>query len=63
MNREKKSVTVFSQDLCARLMLKGHRLQGMAADRRYPERNVFFFRNDPLVLAGIAGVAPNKLGE
>lgn len=63
MNREKKSVTVFSQDLCAHLMLKGHRLQGMAADRRYPERNVFFFRNDPLVLADIAEIAQNKNGE
>ena len=52
MEREKKSVTVFSQDLCARLMLKGHRLQGMAADR-----NVFFFRNDALVLADIAEIA------
>lgn len=57
MNREKKSITVFSQELCARLMLKGHRLQGMAADRRYLERNVFFFRNDPLVLADIAEIA------
>ena len=33
------------------------RLQGMAADRRYPERNVFFFRNDALVLADIAEIA------
>ena len=57
MERKKKSVTVFSQDLCARLMLKGHRLQSMAADKRYPERNVFFFRNDPFVLADIAEIS------
>lgn len=60
MNREKKSITVFSQELCARLMLKGHRLQGMTTDRRYPERNVFFFKNDPLVLADIADITQTK---
>lgn len=57
---EKKSLTIFSQKLCARLMLRGHRLQGMAADRRYPERNVFFFKNEPLVLADIAEITKNK---
>lgn len=42
------------------LMIKGHRLQGMATDRRYPERNVFFFKNDPLVLADIADITQTK---
>lgn len=44
MNK-KKSMTIFSQSVCAKLMLKGHRLQGMQPDRKYPERNVFFFEN------------------
>lgn len=60
MNEEKKSITVFSQKLCALLMLKGHRLQGMTADRRYPERNVFFFKSDPCVMADIAEITKNK---
>ena len=42
---DKKSITVFSQELCAELMLAGHRLQAMAKDRKYPDRNVFFFEN------------------
>ena len=42
---KKKSMTIFSQSVCAKLMLKGHRLQGMQPDKKYPERNVFFFEN------------------
>lgn len=46
LNQDEKScLTVFSQRLTADLMLKGHRLIEMRPDRRYPERNVFFFLN------------------
>lgn len=42
---KKKSMTIFSQSVCAKLMLRGYKLQGMKPDRKYPERNVFFFEN------------------
>ncbi|MGN1182175.1 MAG: hypothetical protein ACI4SR_04140 [Faecalibacillus sp.] len=42
---EKKSLTVFNQKLAGKLMMEGYKLQGIKPDRKYPERNVYFFMN------------------
>ena len=45
MSEEKKSVTVFNQKLAGKLMVEGFKLQGMRADKKFSNRNVYFFMN------------------
>lgn len=42
---EKKCVTVFTQKMATYLMQNGHKLIELKPDRKYPERNVYFFLN------------------
>ena len=44
-SNEKACLTVFSQRMAADLMKCGHRLIEMKPDRKFPDRNVFFFLN------------------
>ena len=43
MSEEKKSVTVFNQKLAGKLMMEGFKLQGMRPDKKFSNRNVYFF--------------------
>lgn len=56
----KKDITVFNQKLAGYLMTLGFRLQGMKQDKRFPDRNVFFFSNIPEVKKAIANYALRK---
>lgn len=62
MNK-KKSMTIFSQSVCAKLMLRGNKLQGMKPDRKYPERNVFFFENTEKVRMDLAEIVKNRKNQ
>ena len=42
---DKKCVTVFTQKLATYLMQNGHKLIELKPDKKYPERNVYFFLN------------------
>lgn len=45
MSEEKKSVTIFNQKLAGKLMMEGFKLQGMRPDKKFSNRNVYFFMN------------------
>lgn len=45
MRELKKSVTIFNLKLAKKLMLEGFKLQGMRLDKKFSQRNVYFFMN------------------
>lgn len=45
MSGTKKSVTIFNPRLAGKLMMEGLKLQGMQPDKKFPERDVYFFAN------------------
>ena len=60
---KKKSMTIFSQSVCAKLMLRGYKLQGMKPDRKYPERNVFFFENTEKARNDLAEIVKDRKNQ
>lgn len=46
MNKErKKDLPVYSQGIAAHLLLRGHRLFGIAKNHKYNDKTVFYFRD------------------
>lgn len=45
MFEEKKELPVFSQRIAGSLMIRGFRLHGIARNRKYNEKNVFYFKD------------------
>ncbi len=62
MNQDRynfKTYVVRSSFLCGFLILMGHPLKSIAPDRDRPNKNVFYFNNNPLLLKDINENYPN----
>ena len=44
-NERKKYLPVFSQGIAAQLLMRGHRLLGIARNHKYNDKTVFYFRD------------------
>lgn len=59
MFEEKKELPVFSQRIAGNLMIRGFRLHGIARNRKYAEKNVFYFKDCQEVRQAIEEIKEN----
>lgn len=62
-SNEKACLTVFSLRVAGDLMSLGHRLIEMKPDKRYPDRNVFFFLNTEAVKTDLQKLLETKYAK
>ena len=55
----KKDLPVFSQRVAANLMLMGFKMYNISKNTKFPEKNVFYFRDCPDVRQAIEQIKEN----
>lgn len=51
---------IYSQKMAAKLMLRGFILQGMRPNDKFPNKNVFIFKDTPQLKEAMIEISNNK---